>query len=278
MRLIWEMNAVGEDFEQCVGDYMKRNDILDVEVEPFNRSTKICNAFVNIRFMFGVYLIKKALDSTLQLNSSDLTCVKSKISGPGFSKYLFKLMMYQATTSIPKEKIDKKVELMLFMDRLVNEFITQCKCWGKDLLLFNAIFNVSKQQQLNILGNQYTIEKDYCLKKYLFTNQLLQSSFNLTSYATFPSTFDPICAVAIIQPYRQFIQNLFFKVERINELPAEKGICFIEQIENSLVVEKLMAVSVAANYGMTDEDKKIEQQDFERMIYKLYASLKKFCQ
>lgn len=278
-RLVSEMNAVGENFEQCVGDNMKRNNILDAEfshVEPFNKSIKICDAFVNIRFMSEVFSVTETLNS-IHLMNSEMTCIKSKVNGPMFSKNLYKLLMYQVTKRIPEEKLfHKKEALNVTINSQLAEFVTQCRRLDMELSLFDRIFENSKE--LKKLGHDRIIEKEYCFKKHLFTHQLLKSSMNLTSFAHFLAKFASYCSLDVIQPYRKNIEDEFYKLNRLEEFPVSRRICFIEQIEETLIIEKLMAVSIAGLYGMTDEDKQIEQQDFKRMIHKLHDSLKKVCQ
>ena len=266
-----EIGDVGNNYEQCVGDFMKRNDVLepDFNVPEFNKSRKICDIFVNIDYAYKLYKISKFYEIE-KFNAEEMKCIQRKISDSSFSEKILTLILHQSASVITRHELKNKKNLNDSVVKHMTKFEFECR-YNQKLHYFIDL--ISKDVKTSGILKKQEIFQDYCFKTYIRKHHLLQSTFDLIPSFDL-SELEPLCFYNAIDPYRNLIEKRFWDFLYI---PTETEICSIAIIRQFKLTEKIMAITFAASYGMTEDQKKIERIHVERILYKVIMTIRNGC-
>lgn len=272
---------IGENFEKCLGDYLNETGHLDsnFKVDPFIGSKILCRIMINIHLGVKFYSLDYAF-KYFNLTESELTCMRSKIGEPEYVEKSLISDLYNRSTKMHKSEIKAKIALLdAWFDSYITENYYHCRNLDIEHRFFNHIFEKSASSSNNFIDDEWKSLKEFCFKHYIRKKQLLQSDFDLAtrSYEIKGEYLD-FCYYQVIEPYKRFvIASVYWNFIKLDEFGASKQICIIDLVEKYLVIEKLMAVSVAAAYGMSDDQRKVELKHFDRIYRKLYRDLDSYC-
>lgn len=277
--LLKQLLYIGEKFENCLGDYLNETGYLDssIKVDAFNGSRMLCRIMINIDLSVKFFALNYAYNQ-VNFTDSERACMRSRIGGHEYVVKTLQQELYNRSTTMTRDEINAKLaKLDEWFTRNREDNYYRCMDLTNEHWFFNHVFNVSK---ISIEPSDVHMQtREFCLKQYLSKERLLQSDFNLTTDSQV-NVHEIICRSAIIEPFKNnVIAPAFWHFLKIvvEELGFEKKMCVIDQVEKSLLIEKLLAVSVAANYGMTDEQRKVELEHFDRMYRRFFRALHVHC-
>lgn len=276
--LLKQVCYIGENFEKCLGDYLNETGHLDsnFDVDPFIGSKVLCRIMINMHLSIKFFSLDYALKYS-NLTESELTCMRSKIADPEYVEKSLMSDLYNRSTKLHKEEIKAKTDALdAWFDSYLEGNLYRCKDLETEHRYFNHIFEKSASPSNSLLDDEWKPVKEFCFKRHIMKEQLLQSDFNLTTEAHEIS--EHFCHYQVIEPYRRIvIASGYWNFIKLEVFGASKQVCIIDLVEKYLVIEKLMAVSVAAAYGMSDDQRKVELKHYDRIYRQLYRDLDSYC-
>lgn len=268
-RLLREAIYVGKNFEQCIGSYMEKNGLLEdgFKADSFNGSAAICRIMINIRLGIHYYCVNEAYE-ILNYTQHEKKCIGTKISESMFAEYAVKELLYEYSTQMSKKDLEKRKKAMKkAMTSSLNTAVDQCTKLKFERSFFDHIFNISKKSH-QILTENNILVMDYCFKRYIEKNRLLQSDFDITPFMIIDQsspTFanESFCRHDVIEPSKKVIEEKYLKSIEIEGFNIKIQMCIMKQLKKHPLVEKLTAVAFASAFGMTEDEKEEELLHYE---------------
>jgi hypothetical protein len=165
------------------------------------------------------------------------------------------------------------------IDALIDDFLFHCLNLSSERDLFHAIYTLFRGSSL--ISDSWVKEKDFCFKKYFLERQLIRSDFDLNPKddSLGISIDDFFCLNFIINPIKKdIIEKNFYEWIDIEKIKSETyKMCVIEEVEKSLVIDKLLAVGIATSMGMTREQNEVELIDYDRILRRVSVNISKKC-
>lgn len=266
-RVNLELSRTGENFEACLGDYLKDNGLIDAnaKVERFQGSHVICRSFVKIELWNQMSAILSVLENSTE---SVAQCVRNRAYEPWIAEKVLTRYFYSISTQTPKDELEaKKSEAEKKFYVSLSKLRFQCQLTESNDLFISLIYQYSRNT--SIMADEFAVEKDFCLKTYFKKQELLQSSFNLNPKANIKLE-DSFCYQHIVRPYKELIADSYWSSGfPIIRAPIDERMCVIEFIEYDLILDKFTAVLIAADLGMTKEQFAVEKIHFDKILKRM---------
>lgn len=262
---VWmQFSGICQNPQPCIQSYH------DSEFSSFNGSEAICS-FYNNFIQFTIDQEVRGILYKKPYTDLEKNCIKTKVNESLFAEKLSKQIINDQNLTSPEKRATK-------IDAAIEDFLFHCIDLSESYDLFGQIFDGFKK--IPLLDGQLRDQKDFCFKKYFEDNQLIRSDFDLMPINAFAVTeYELFCRDTVIDPIKKnVIEPKFWDwIGTENILKKPYKLCVIDEIEISTVLDKLMAIGVAASMGMTDEQKNVELRDFDRICRRVIFNIRKNC-
>ena len=262
---VWmQFSGICQNPQSCIQSYHGS------DFSAFNGSEAICS-FYNNFLQFTIDQEVRGILYKKPYTDLEKNCIRTKMNDSLFAEKLSKQIINDRNLTSTENRATK-------IDAVVEEFLFHCIDLSESYELFGQIYDVFRK--ITLFDDQWKDQKDFCFKKYFEENQLIRSDFNLVPINDLAVTdYELFCRHTVIDPIKKnVIEPRFWEwlgIENIFKKPYK--LCVIDEIEISTVFDKLMATGIAANMGMTNEQKNVELKDFDRIWRRVIFNIRKNC-
>lgn len=278
--LIWNVACaapIDDDTKYCVENYLKKLDLIGSEFGNDEGISSSCNFMMPIIKKHIYENFREQLEDNDNLKESS-ECIMRQLKDKDFANVLLALSVYQdADASIISEDLRNETfeKLSKSMQNEIVLATMDCKLEGKYEEIFDELIDGSSESY----EDEISPEEEYCMRKYVIDNELMEPSYNLNVN---PQEIDTsvIDCNELFPAVRQDLEDhmiLAFISDNSGEKNEEIDACASEVIHSENFIDQLLPFSLLHGLELSDEAKEKEKVKFIQVMKKFIGTFVNVC-
>lgn len=279
--LVWNLiqaAPMDDDTQFCVENYLKKFNLIASEFGNDEGISSSCNFMIPIVKKHIYENFREQLEDNEQLKDSS-ECIMIHLKDRDFANVLLALSVYQdADTSIISEDLRNETFIKLTKS-MQNEIVLStmdCKLESQYEEIFEELLKTGSSESYE---EDISPEEEYCMRKYVVENDLIDQSYNLNLNPQDIDTSDINCD-ELFPAARQTLEDnmiLAFISDNSGEKNEEIDACASEIIHSENIIDQLLPFSLLHELELSDEAKATEKVKFVQFMKNFIGTFVNVC-